>query len=91
MKDDQTHCSADRIGAELGLGAALCRRFASEGLHVLVAGRTPSKLEQLAKAVSAAGERDTELLPIDDRSLLHADSSETNPVSHPQKIILSRQ
>lgn len=29
------------VGAEIGLGAALCRRFASEGLHVLIAGRTP--------------------------------------------------
>jgi NAD(P)-dependent dehydrogenase (short-subunit alcohol dehydrogenase family) len=28
------------VGAERGLGAALCRRFAAEGYHVLVAGRT---------------------------------------------------
>ena len=33
------------VGVELGLGAALCRRFGAEGLHVLVAGRTPSKLD----------------------------------------------
>ena len=43
------------VGAEIGLGAALCRRFASEGLHVLVAGRTPSKLEQVATSILAAG------------------------------------
>ena len=34
------------VRAELGLGAAFCRRFAREGYHVLVAGRTPTKIEQ---------------------------------------------
>ncbi len=29
------------VGAERGLGAALCRRFAAEGYHVDIAGRTP--------------------------------------------------
>src|SRR6266853_793462 len=43
------------VGAQIGLGAALCRRFASEGLHVLVAGRTPSKLEQVATSILAGG------------------------------------
>jgi NAD(P)-dependent dehydrogenase (short-subunit alcohol dehydrogenase family) len=33
------------VGAELGLRAALCRRFAHEGYHVLVAGGTPTKIE----------------------------------------------
>jgi len=28
------------VGAERGLGAALCRRFAADGYHVLVAGRS---------------------------------------------------
>ena len=28
------------VGAEQGLGAALCRRFAAQGYHVFVAGRT---------------------------------------------------
>src|SRR5262245_13706633 len=32
------------LGAERSLGAALCRRFAEEGYHILVAGRTPEKL-----------------------------------------------
>jgi NAD(P)-dependent dehydrogenase (short-subunit alcohol dehydrogenase family) len=32
------------VDAERGLGAALCRRFAAEGYHVLVAGRTPEKI-----------------------------------------------
>ena len=43
------------IGAERGLGAALCRRFAAEGHHVLVAGRTPDKIGQVARTIVAAG------------------------------------
>src|SRR5215475_5255293 len=43
------------VGAERGLGAALCRRFAAEGHHVLVAGRTPAKLEQVVRTVREAG------------------------------------
>jgi NAD(P)-dependent dehydrogenase (short-subunit alcohol dehydrogenase family) len=43
------------VGAERGLGAALCRRFATEGHHVLVAGRSPDKIEQVARAIHANG------------------------------------
>jgi NAD(P)-dependent dehydrogenase (short-subunit alcohol dehydrogenase family) len=43
------------VGAERGLGAALCRRFGAEGYHVLVAGRTPEKLAQVVKTIGAAG------------------------------------
>ena len=43
------------VGAERGLGAALCRRFAAEGYHVLVAGRTPEKIAQVAKTICATG------------------------------------
>jgi len=43
------------VGAERGLGAALCKRFASEGYHVLVAGRTREKIEQVARAIASAG------------------------------------
>ena len=43
------------VGAERGLGAALCRRFAAEGHHVLVAGRTPEKIAQVVKTIGAAG------------------------------------
>ena len=43
------------VGAERGLGAALCRRFAAEGYHVLVAGRTPEKITQVAKTICATG------------------------------------
>jgi NAD(P)-dependent dehydrogenase (short-subunit alcohol dehydrogenase family) len=43
------------VGAERGLGAALCRRFAAEAYHVLVAGRTASKIEQVVRTIVAAG------------------------------------
>ena len=43
------------VGAERGLGAALCRRFAAEGHHVLAAGRTQAKLEKVVEALRASG------------------------------------
>ena len=43
------------VGPEAGLGGALCRRFASEGLHVFVAGRTAENIEKTAKTIEAAG------------------------------------
>jgi NAD(P)-dependent dehydrogenase (short-subunit alcohol dehydrogenase family) len=43
------------VGAEQGLGAALCRRFAKENYHVFVAGRTPDKIAQVIATIKAAG------------------------------------
>ncbi|MFN0161222.1 MAG: SDR family NAD(P)-dependent oxidoreductase, partial [Burkholderiales bacterium] len=43
------------VGAEKGLGASVCVRFAREGLHVFVAGRTESSLEQVAAQIRSAG------------------------------------
>lgn len=43
------------VGAEQGLGAALCRRFAQENYHVFVAGRTPDKIAQVVATIEAAG------------------------------------
>src|SRR5260370_3678333 len=43
------------VGAERGLGAAASRRFAKEGYHVLVAGRTAAKIEKVAEAIRSAG------------------------------------
>jgi NAD(P)-dependent dehydrogenase (short-subunit alcohol dehydrogenase family) len=45
------------VGASQGLGGALARRFAREGLHVLLAGRTAAKLETVAAEIRAAGGR----------------------------------
>jgi NAD(P)-dependent dehydrogenase (short-subunit alcohol dehydrogenase family) len=43
------------VGAEQGLGAALGRRLAAEGYHVLVAGRTSAKIDQVVRTIEAAG------------------------------------
>jgi NAD(P)-dependent dehydrogenase (short-subunit alcohol dehydrogenase family) len=43
------------VGAELGLGAALCRRFAEGGHHVFVAGRSASKIEQVVRTIASNG------------------------------------
>ena len=43
------------VGAERGLGATLCRRFAGRDLHVVVAGRTPAKVEAVAASIRAVG------------------------------------
>jgi NAD(P)-dependent dehydrogenase (short-subunit alcohol dehydrogenase family) len=47
------------VGATAGLGAALGRRFAREGLHVFLAGRTQAKLAAAAAEIEAAGGRAT--------------------------------
>jgi NAD(P)-dependent dehydrogenase (short-subunit alcohol dehydrogenase family) len=47
------------VGPEAGLGDALCKRFAAEGLQVFVAGRSPDKLDALVATIAAAGGRAT--------------------------------
>ncbi|MGN6775661.1 SDR family NAD(P)-dependent oxidoreductase [Rhizobium sp.] len=43
------------VGAEQGLGAALCRLLSDKGYHVVIAGRTAVKIDQVAAAIQAAG------------------------------------
>lgn len=43
------------VGAAAGLGAALARRFAREGLHVIIASRTPARLDAVAAEIKQAG------------------------------------
>ncbi len=43
------------VGAELGVGAAVSRRFAREGYHLLVAGRTQAKIDQVVHSIEASG------------------------------------
>lgn len=43
------------VGPLDGLGAALCQRFASCGLHVYVAGRSPDKLERVVAEIESEG------------------------------------
>lgn len=43
------------VGPERGLGAALARRFAAEGLQVFIAGRSMPKLQSVAAAIAGSG------------------------------------
>lgn len=43
------------VGAEEGVGAAVARRFAREGFHVLVCGRTKGNLERVAESIRQQG------------------------------------
>lgn len=43
------------VGAEDGVGGALCRRFAREGLHVIACGRTEEKVARVAASIRDAG------------------------------------
>jgi NAD(P)-dependent dehydrogenase (short-subunit alcohol dehydrogenase family) len=43
------------VGPGAGLGGALCTRFAREGHHVFVAGRTPERVEAVAAGIRADG------------------------------------
>jgi NAD(P)-dependent dehydrogenase (short-subunit alcohol dehydrogenase family) len=54
---DTTKAIVVGVGPEAGLGGALCKRLAVEGLHVFVAGRTPDKVEKVAVAIRSAGGR----------------------------------
>ena len=43
------------VGPEQGLGATLAKRFAAEGLHVFIAGRSEYKLEKVAQSIHQKG------------------------------------
>src|SRR5262245_4189598 len=43
------------VGPDRGLGAQLCKRFAAEGLKVIVAGRTKSAVEAVANDIASSG------------------------------------
>jgi NAD(P)-dependent dehydrogenase (short-subunit alcohol dehydrogenase family) len=43
------------VGPIEGLGARLCQRFAAEGLHVILAGRTGAQVEAVVDAIRESG------------------------------------
>ena len=47
------------VGAENGMGASLCRRFAANGYHVFVAGRTTEKVNVVADYINDQGQQAT--------------------------------
>ena len=50
------------VGPMEGLGARLCQRFAAEGLHVILAGRTGDRLESLVKHIRDDGGQATSVV-----------------------------
>ncbi|MGH6989285.1 MAG: SDR family NAD(P)-dependent oxidoreductase [Stellaceae bacterium] len=51
-------------GATRGIGAAVAKRFAAEGAHVILLGRTQGALEELDDEIGEAG-GETTLVPLD--------------------------
>ena len=49
------------VGPDRGLGTQLCKRFAAEGLKVIVAGRTKSAVEAVANDIASSGK---EAIPV---------------------------
>ena len=78
------------VGAERGFGAAASRRFAKEGYHVLVAGRTAAKIGKVAEAIRAAGgaatpitvdgTKETEVIALFDKAMAD-DADGARPIS----------
>ena len=52
-------------GASRGLGAAIARRFAAEGAHLILAARTQGALEELDDEIRASGREPPTLLALD--------------------------
>jgi NAD(P)-dependent dehydrogenase (short-subunit alcohol dehydrogenase family) len=52
-------------GASRGIGAAVARRFAAEGAHVILNARTVGGLEEVDDAIQAAGGQPATLVPFD--------------------------
>ncbi len=50
------------VGPDRGIGAQLCHRFAREGLHLFVGGRSLDKIEAVAKAIRQQGGMATAVL-----------------------------
>ncbi|WP_298372433.1 SDR family NAD(P)-dependent oxidoreductase [Azospirillum sp.] len=52
-------------GASRGIGAAVAKRFAAEGAHVILTARTVGGLEEVDDAILAATGRNATLVPLD--------------------------
>jgi NAD(P)-dependent dehydrogenase (short-subunit alcohol dehydrogenase family) len=75
------------VGAERGIGGAASRRFAKEGHHVLVAGRTTAKIDKVvegirksngsATAVTVDGTKEAEVISLFDKAM--ADDADGAP------------
>lgn len=53
------------VGSARGVGGAVCKRFAREGYHVIVAGRTLAKIEGVVADIATSSVGSAEALPTD--------------------------
>lgn len=53
------------VGSVRGVGGAVCKRFAREDYHVIVAGRTSAKIDEVVADIAASGIGSAEALRID--------------------------
>jgi len=53
------------VGSVRGVGGAVCRRFAREGYHVIVTGRTLPKIAEVVAEIAASGVGSAEALQTD--------------------------
>ena len=60
-------------GASRGIGAAVARRFAAEGAHVILTARTVGGLEEVDDAIRADGGAPATLVPLDLRDSAEID------------------
>lgn len=52
-------------GSVRGIGGAVSKRFAREGYHVIVTGRTPAKIETIVAEITASGIGSAEAVAVD--------------------------
>ncbi len=64
-----TNKTALITGASRGIGAAVARRFAAEGAHVIITARTIGGLEEVDDAIQAAGGIPATIVPLDLRQM----------------------
>jgi NAD(P)-dependent dehydrogenase (short-subunit alcohol dehydrogenase family) len=81
-------------GSARGIGAAVSRRFAREGYHVIVTGRTLSKIEQVVAQINASDAGSAEALQVDatdETQVAAAFDRATNPGSNraPVDVVIS--
>ncbi|WP_347883520.1 SDR family NAD(P)-dependent oxidoreductase [Pseudomonas aestiva] len=53
------------VGSVRGVGGAVCKRFAREGYHVVVVGRTAAKIDTVVAEITALGVDSAEAFPTD--------------------------